>query len=58
MWATSMPSNVAEAEMKDLNPFICRVNFLMNLWCCSIMLLGYLTCRTSISQNHPFKISR
>jgi hypothetical protein len=29
MWATSMPSSVAEAELKDLNPFICRVNFLM-----------------------------
>jgi hypothetical protein len=29
MWATSMPSSVAEADLKDLNPFICRVNFLM-----------------------------
>ena len=53
-WATSMPSSVAEA---DLNPFISRVNFLMKRWSCSIMLLRYLTCRTSISQNHPFKIS-
>ena len=26
-----MPSNVAEAEQKDLNPFICLVSFLMNL---------------------------
>ena len=25
---------------------------------CSIMLLRYLTCSTSISQNHPFKISK
>ena len=57
MWATSMPSSVAEADLKDLNPFISRVNFLMKRWSCSIMLLRYLTYRTSISQNHPFKIS-
>jgi hypothetical protein len=58
MWATSMPSSVAEADLKDLNPFICRVNFLMKRWPCSIMLFRYLTCRTSISQNHPLKISK
>ena len=39
MCATSMPSSVAEAERKDLKPFICLVSFLMNLWSCSMMLL-------------------
>ena len=57
MWATSMPSSVAEADLQDFSPFICRVNFLMKWWSCSIMLFRYFTCRTSISQNHPFKIS-
>jgi hypothetical protein len=32
MRATSMPCSVAGAELKDLNPFICLVSFLMNLW--------------------------
>ena len=32
MCATWMPSRVAEAELKDLNPFICRVSFLRKLW--------------------------
>ena len=58
MWATSRPSSVAEADLKDLNPFICRVNFLMKRWSCSIMLFRYLTCSTSISQNYPFKFSK
>ena len=39
MWATSMPSSVAEADLKDLNPFICRVKFLMKWWSCSIIAL-------------------
>ena len=56
MCATSMPSSVAEAELKDLNPFICLASFLMNLWSCSMMMLfRYLTCKTSISQNQLFK---
>ena len=58
MCATSMPSSVAEAERKDLKPFICLVSFLMNLWSCSMMLLRYLTCNISISQNQPFNKSR
>ena len=53
MWATSMPSNVANADWKDLKPFIGRVSFLIKRWSCSIILLRYLTCRTSINQNHP-----
>ena len=33
MCATSMPCSVADAELKDLKPFICLVSFLMNLFC-------------------------
>ena len=40
MWATSMPSSVAEADLKDLNPFICCVNFLMKRQRC-------FTCQSS-----------
>lgn len=58
MCATSMPSGVAEAELKDSNPFICRVSFFITLWSCSMMLFKYLTWRISISQNHSFKISK
>lgn len=56
--ATLTPSSVAEAEMKDLNPFIYLVSFLMNQCSCSIMLFRYLTCNTSISQNQPSNNSR
>jgi hypothetical protein len=56
--ATSIPSKVAEDEMKVLKPFICLISFLMNLWSCSIILFIYLTCKISISQNHLFIISR
>ena len=70
MWATSMPSRVAEAEMKDLKPFICRVSFLMNLWSCSMMFtlgqtgypavqwLRYFVRRTVINQHQPHITSR
>ena len=58
MCATLTPSSVAEAEMKDLNPFIYLVSFLMNQCSCSIMLFRYLTCNTSISQNQPSNNSR
>jgi len=34
-----------------------RVSFLINRWSCSIVLLRYLTCRISISQNHPYNNS-
>ena len=58
MCATSMPSSVAGAGQKDLNPFICLVSFLMNLWSCSMMLFRYLACKTSINQNQPFNSKR
>ena len=39
MFATSIPSSVADAETKDLNPSIGRTRFLIVRWSCSIMLL-------------------
>ena len=41
MFATSIPSSVAEAATKDLKPNIGRTSFLIVRWSCSIMLLRY-----------------
>ncbi len=50
-------ASVACAAAKDLKPIIGRVIFLINRWSCSMMLLRYLTCRVSISQYQPARIS-
>ena len=47
----------SSGRIERFNPFICLVSFLMNLWPCSMMLLRYFTCKTSISQNQPLKRS-
>ena len=51
--ATSMPAKVADADGKDLKPFIGRVSFLMNRWSCSMVLFRNLTWRMSTNQNQP-----
>ncbi len=54
MCAASMPSNVAEAEPKDLKPFICLVSFLMNRWSCSMMLFrGIVRLNTDVHLASP-----
>ena len=51
-----MPSSVAVAEAKDLNPSIGRVRRLMNLWSCSILLLRYLDLAVVILVGQPRRL--
>ena len=58
MCATYIPSNVAAADAKVLNPSIGRIRFLMNQWSCSTMFFKYLrrTISTGIGQPNPLSI--
>jgi hypothetical protein len=51
-----MPSSVAEAVCKDLNPSIGRVRRLMNLRSCSIILLRYLDLTVVILVEQPNRL--
>jgi hypothetical protein len=53
MFATSIPSSVAEAEANDLKPSIGLIRLLMVRWSCSTMLFRYLIRTISIGIGQP-----
>jgi hypothetical protein len=53
MFATSMPSSVAEADAKDLKSSIGRIRFLIERWSRSTKLLRYLILAISIGFRQP-----